>query len=457
MIENRLQKIDLSVTVSLQEKGGIYQAVLSYKDLSNTWKTKWKSTSIKVKPGNKKLAKEKAELIKDNFEKEMMNKLKPKRTGIEEQLDMEFIDFMNMRLEEVNVKRKYEYDTYAGYKSNINTHMKEFFGSSKSLDENKQDNIKNKKEEQHIYTVEEITSETIDAFFTYLSLDCNLKNTSIKHYRNQISVAFELLDKKNIMPKPTKGIEELKEETFMPETYNMQELNKLLKIIRNDVIEIPVLLATYYGLRRSEVVGLKWSAIDFDNDCLYINHTVVQVSGCANKLVEGKLVAKDRTKSIHSNRKLPLYKEVKDALLEKKRQIELNKQLLKNGYNQNYLEYVCVKDKGDIIKPNHITHRFLKIIRRNKLKEIRFHDLRHTIATELNANGVDLKAIGEFLGHGNLSTTKRYAHPDERIKQNVMETYEKLINNGDKEKQEENKTKRFIVKRKNINRLEKAI
>ena len=457
MIENRLQKIDLSVTVSLQEKGGIYQAVLSYKDLSNTWKTKWKSTSIKVKPGNKKLAKEKAELIKDNFEKEMMNKLKPKRTGIEEQLDMEFIDFMNMRLEEVNVKRKYEYDTYAGYKSNINTHMKEFFGSSKSLDENKQDNIKNKKEEQHIYTVEEITSETIDAFFTYLSLDCNLKNTSIKHYRNQISVAFELLDKKNIMPKPTKGIEELKEETFMPETYNMQELNKLLKIIRNDVIEIPVLLATYYGLRRSEAVGLKWSAIDFDNDCLYINHTVVQVSGCANKLVEGKLVAKDRTKSIHSNRKLPLYKEVKDALLEKKRQIELNKQLLKNGYNQNYLEYVCVKDNGDIIKPNHITHRFLKIIRRNKLKEIRFHDLRHTIATELNANGVDLKAIGEFLGHGNLSTTKRYAHPDERIKQNVMETYEKLINNGDKEKQEENKTKRFIVKRKNINRLEKAI
>ena len=338
--------------------------------------------------------------------------------------------------------------------------MKEFFGSSKQLDEDTENDTnkkKSKKEGQHIYLVEEITSEIIDKFFTYLSLEYNLKNTSIKHYRNQISVEFELLDKKNIMPKPTKGIEELKEETFMPETYNMQELNKLLKIIKNDVIEIPVLLATYYGLRRSEAVGLKWSAIDFENDCLYINHTVVQVSGCANKLVEGKLVAKDRTKSIHSNRKLPLYKEVKDALLEKKRQIELNRQLLKNGYNENYLEYVCVKDDGDIIKPNHVTHRFLKIIRRNKLKEIRFHDLRHTIATELNANGVDLKAIGEFLGHGNLATTKRYAHPDERIKQNVMETYEKLINNGDKTKKENNKPKRFIVKRKNINKLEKVI
>lgn len=457
---NGLQEIEINVTVSLQEKGGIYQAVLSYKDVSDKWKTKWKSTGIKVKPGNKKLAKEKAEIIKDKFQAEMIDKLRPKRTGIEVQLDMEFIDFMNMRLEEVNIKRKYEYDTYAGYKSNINIHMKEFFGSSRKnttedLDNNQEDenikkNSKKGNTEKHIYKVWEITPDLVDSFFTYLSIECNLKNTSIKHFRNQISVAYELLDKKNIMPKPTKGIEQLKEETFMPETYSMEELNKLLEIVKDDVIEIPVLLAAYYGLRRSEVVGLKWSAIDFENDWIYINHTVVQVSGCANKLVEGKLVAKDRTKSIHSNRKLPLYKEVKDALLKKKERIELNKQIFKNCYDNNYLEYVCVKDNGNIIKPNHITHRFLKLIRRNKMKEIRFHDLRHTLGTELNANGTDLKAIGEFLGHGNLSTTKRYSHPDDRIKQNVANTYEDLIRKGKDKNQETPKPKRFIVKRKQI-------
>ena len=54
MIENRLQGKDIGVTVSLQEKGGIYQAVLSYKDIDDKWKTKWKSTKIKVKAGNKK-------------------------------------------------------------------------------------------------------------------------------------------------------------------------------------------------------------------------------------------------------------------------------------------------------------------------------------------------------------------------------------------------------------------
>lgn len=446
MIENRLQGKDIGVTVSLQEKGGIYQAVLSYKDIDDKWKTKWKSTKIKVKAGNKKIAKEKAENIREQFEKEIINRLKPKRTGIEEQLDMEFIDFMNMRLEETNVKRKYEYDTYAGYKANINIRMKEYFGSSKdpSLQQNK----------KHTYKVSEINSDIIDKFFTYLSIDCNLKNTTIKHFRNQISVAYEILEQRNIMPKPTRGIEKLKEEVYKSETYSMQELNKLLKIFKNDVIEIPVLLAAYYGLRRSEAVGLKWSAIDFDNNYIYINHTIIEISGCGNKLIENKLIAKDRTKTLQSNRKLPLYKEIKEALLKKKERIQLNIKLFKKDYITDYIDYVCVKDDGSLIKPNHISHRFLKVIRRNGLKEIRFHDLRHTIGTELSANGVDLKAIGEFLGHGNLSTTRRYAHPDERVKQRVMEKYDDLIHGIDTNENEQKGKKIFrrrIVRKKALN------
>lgn len=455
MIRNGLQTNYVNVTASLQTKGGVYYAVLSYKDISGNWKTKWKSLGIREESGNKRIAKEKAEICKREFENSMCENLSLKSTELGSQLDMEFIDFMNRRLEEVRVKRKYEYDTYAAYKANINTRMKEFFGSSKlELDENGKEIAPTHK--QHIYKVEDITPELIDDFFTYLSVKCNLKNTTIKHFKNIISVAFEMLDKKNIMKNPTKGIEPLKEEVFTPETYNMNELNQLLKIVKNDIIEIPVLLASYYGLRRSEVVGLKWSAIDFDNDYIEINHTVIEVSGCGNKIVEGKLIAKDRTKSIYSNRQLPLYKDLKEVLQEKKRQIELNRQLLKNGYNQKYLDYVCVKDNGDLIKPNHITHRFLKLIRRNGLKEIRFHDLRHTLATELNANGIDLKSIGEFLGHGNLSTTKRYAHPDARIKQNVLDTYMNLINTAkekENEKKDEKKPKRFFIKRKIVSKM----
>ena len=53
MIENRLQGKDIGVTVSLQEKGGIYQAVLSYKDIDDKWKTKWKSTKIQINADSK--------------------------------------------------------------------------------------------------------------------------------------------------------------------------------------------------------------------------------------------------------------------------------------------------------------------------------------------------------------------------------------------------------------------
>ena len=369
MTDYERNKMEVNVTVSLQEKGGIYQAVLSYKDENDKWKTSWRSTGIRVKPGNKKLAKTRAEEIKSTFIEKIFKERKPIRKGIENQLDMEFVDFMYLRLEEVNVKRKYEYSTYSAYKTNIALHMTNYFGSSKRKD------LKPKNPEGKIYIVEDISSDVIDSFFTYLSIECNLKNTSIKHLRNQISTAFEILDKKDIKRKPTIGIEHLKDEIYISQTYSMKELNHLLEIVKGKTIEIPVLLAAYYGLRRSEVIGLRWSAINFEEDTITINHTVVKTSGRVSANIDSKIVAKNRTKTPLSNRTLPLYPEIKNILLEKKERIELNKQIFKNCYNYTYENYVCVWDNGDIIDPDYITHKFKKIIRKNKLREIRYHDL----------------------------------------------------------------------------------
>lgn len=167
MTDYERNKMEVNVTVSLQEKGGIYQAVLSYKDENDKWKTSWRSTGIRVKPGNKKLAKTRAEEIKSTFIEKIFKERKPIRKGIENQLDMEFVDFMYLRLEEVNVKRKYEYSTYSAYKTNIALHMTNYFGSSKRKD------LKPKNPEGKIYIVEDITSDVIDSFFTYLSIECN--------------------------------------------------------------------------------------------------------------------------------------------------------------------------------------------------------------------------------------------------------------------------------------------
>ena len=75
--------------------------------------------------------------------------------------------------------------------------------------------------------------------------------------------------------------------------------------------------------------------------------------------------------------------------------------------------YVCVNEIGDLIKPHYVTESFPKLLKANGLRHIRYHDLRHSCASLLLANGVPMKQIQEWLGHSDFSTTANiYAHLD---------------------------------------------
>lgn len=67
-------------------------------------------------------------------------------------------------------------------------------------------------------------------------------------------------------------------------------------------------------------------------------------------------------------------------------------------------------DDGKLVSPNALTRYFKQFIDRNKVKSIRFHDLRHSCASILYANGIDLMTIQEVLGHAQLTTTIMYTH-----------------------------------------------
>lgn len=100
-------------------------------------------------------------------------------------------------------------------------------------------------------------------------------------------------------------------------------------------------------------------------------------------------------------------------MLELKEKQEKNKRLCGNSFNQDYLEYICVDNGGNIIRPDYVTETFLKLLKRKKLKIIRFHDLRHTCASILLKNGANMKEIQAWLGHSNYNTTANlYAHLD---------------------------------------------
>ncbi|MBR6100986.1 MAG: site-specific integrase [Ruminococcus sp.] len=186
-------------------------------------------------------------------------------------------------------------------------------------------------------------------------------------------------------------------------------MKALFDCTKNDPLHIVILIAAYYGLRRSEVVGLKWSAIDFSGRTVNIKHKVLQDGS--------DLKGFDVMKTKSSYRTLPLIPIVEQELIaERERQAEM-KRVFGMSYNRNYEEYICVDAVGELIKPNYVTDHFKVILKQNGLRKIRFHDLRHSCASLLLANGVQMKLIQEWLGHSDISTTSNvYSHVDSESK-----------------------------------------
>ena len=195
--------------------------------------------------------------------------------------------------------------------------------------------------------------------------------------------------------------------------YNQKQIENLIRVVKGDPIEFGVITASFYGLRRSEVLGLKWDAIDFENKTITIRHTVHEVT------VDGKtkIVASDTTKTKSSYRSLPLVKPFEEILLKMKREQEENKRLCGRCYCQDYLDYIYVNQIGEIVKPGFVTAHFSAVLKANNLPHIRFHDLRHSCASLLFAQGVSLKEIQAWLGHSTIGTTANiYTHLDENNK-----------------------------------------
>ena len=168
-------------------------------------------------------------------------------------------------------------------------------------------------------------------------------------------------------------------------------------------------MTAFYGLRRSEVLGIKWDAIDFERNTITIRHTVTEAKKDGKRI----LVAKDSAKTKSSLRSLPLVAGFKEKLLQLKKQQKKNMKVCGTSYNQEYKNYVFVDPMGNLYSPQTITDNFSSILKRNGLRHIRFHDLRHSCASLLLANGVSMKDIQAWLGHSDISTTANiYSHLD---------------------------------------------
>lgn len=392
----------------LQEKKGLLYIVLNLTDEHGKRKPKWISTGLKVK-GNKKRAeallqeaRKKYTLIQQaQDEATAFLKAKSSANPIEKRL---FADFMLQWLE--MMKHSIELITFISYSHAVKGRIAPYFREKGIM-------------------LEDLTAEDIQTFYTHEMNVRKISANTVIHYHANIRKALQYAVKTELIPtNPADLVERPRKAPYVASFYNAEEMNQLLGLIKGQRIELAVILAAFYGLRRSEVVGLKWSAIDLNKRTLTIQHTVTTGS------LDGKFIEieSDRTKNKASRRTLPLVDVFYELLLRLKEQQQKNREDYGNSYATEYRQYIYLDPLGSRIKPGYITQHFPLFLERNGLRRIRYHDLRHSCASLLLANGVGMKEVQEWLGHSDFSTTANiYSHLEYSSKVTSAETMNAVL------------------------------
>ena len=374
----------------LREKDGYYHIVLSYTDENGQRRTPSRSTKLPLK-GNKKRAEAMLFEARREKEEELRYRILAKKSGLNVDSDIRFTSFLKdwlkmMRTSVTDV-------TYSSYEKAIKNKIIPYFDRFHP-------NL----------LLREVTAKQIQDYYSY-EMDVNRVSTNtVIHRHANIRKALQYAFKTDLIASnPADKVQRPRKSPFQTKPYKAEELEKLFEAVKGTNLELGVILAAFYGLRRSEVIGLKWDAIDFERKTIAIQHTVVQTT------VNGKevLIGKDSTKTKSSHRTLPLDAPLEEFLLNLKEKQNINRKICGTSYCRDYLDYVYVNEMGELMKPNYLTEVFPKFLKNHGLRQIRFHDLRHSCATLLYANGVALKDIQEWLGHSDIATTSNiYTHLD---------------------------------------------
>lgn len=372
------------MTGSLQVKNDKYYAVINYYE-NGKRKQKWICSNLTVK-GNKTRA--------EKFLREQIT-IYENKSGIINS-DILFSDYVKIWLEQI--KKTVDEITYQGYEQLANAHIIPYFSSKK-------------------IRLQDIDRGNLQAYIDEKSKSGRLDNKgglsakSLKLHRNIINQTLkEALKSGLININPCQWVKLPQLQRREPTYYTAEQVENLLNSIADDkVFYLLVKITATYGLRRSEVLGLKWNSINFERDTLQICHTVVKVN---------ETVCKDKTKNASSFRSFPLVPEIKQLLIDEKKRQAQNRKEFGKAYTNS--QYVFVWDDGKPYTPDYVSHHFKLLLKNNDLQHIRFHDLRHSCASILLSRGYGLKDVQEWLGHADIKMTANiYGHLDFERKINI--------------------------------------
>lgn len=372
--------------------------VVDYRDIDGKKKQKCKKTSVKssdYERGKKKIvAEEQNKFVKD-FQKQL-----------EEEQGKPY-NYNNLTVKEMMVlyanSKKASvvpqvYQDYFRYMEKMNA-----FLACRHLD-----NIK----------LKNFTAELLEEFYAFVAKTKNRKgenisNNTIKHYMCFFNPVFRMAYEKDYIDKDiTKGIKpppiEKTNISYLKEEY----CSKFIAAADGSRVGFELKLLLLLGVRRSELLGITWSDIDLQEKEISINKAVHKGKG-------GKLYISYKLKTGSSNRVLPFGENVKELLLKQKELLASCKKSLGKEFckDKRFKDFICLDYKGDLVNPERLTREVKSVCKKHKLPDIHLHSLRHSYASVMVTNGVDMKTTQTLLGHSNFSTTADiYSHLDMKEK-----------------------------------------
>ena len=323
-------------------KNGKYYAVLNYKNAGGQRKTKWISLGLSEK-GNKRKAEAELARLRAEFEP-------PKEAG-DLSSDMLFADYLLEWLE--IAKGRLAHATYGAYQGLLKSTIVPYFRKKK-------------------LTLRELEARHLQMFYSEM-LRRVTPNTVI-HYHAVIHSALKYAVKTDMLIQNVADkVDRPRKNSFQPVFLSADEMQKMFEALRGTKLELPVLVAAFYGLRRGEVVGLKWDAIDFEQGTISVKRTVTST------IIDGKYqeFEQQSAKTKSSLRTLPLIGSFREYFMQVKEAQELNKQVCGNCYNYEYDGFVFVDELGERMRVEYLTNAFPKFLESHGLRRMRFHDLRH--------------------------------------------------------------------------------
>ena len=240
------------------------------------------------------------------------------------------------------------------------------------------------------------------------------------HYRILSKSLDDAIKMGLIMFNPCKGVSPPRPSRTNIPALGPDELNKLISAIKESSFYLYYYTLLLTGLRRSELLALKWNEVDLELATIYVSHSL-------HRLNDGSIVIKE-PKSAHSRRPVDLPVSLAKLLRKYKANQEMERLMLVGKLGGD--DFVFSHPDGAPLNPNTVTHAFAKIIKRAGMPSIRLHDLRHIHATILLKAGVHPKVVQERLGHSSITTTLDiYSHTVPGLQKAAAERLDALLSN----------------------------